>query len=726
MRTQKKQDLLESCKQDQFARVTELLNAGVDPRFQLNSVPQNLSEEKDYLTPIGEILKGKHYTLERLQVVRLLLDAGVDVNSPTDHKTDGSFETPLEIVLDRLRNYKKNPEVYQQVVDLLLTRGADLSFVSLVTIYNFVTSIITSKKLLEVFIPAGLNINMRFRGRSLIEQLVFESSAFIPNQNQYEKLQLLITNGADTPNNIPVDSRNIDPRMFNLLIEKSPEIIRDVTLHDVFVLTSPKVLQSLIALGYDINALDDSGYTPLMKCCVLGFEQAAVILMEAGANLDVADANGQTALHHTLRNIYFGDTKCSYISNSRLFIALELYLRGSTPVRDKDDKTPLMNLSSPNTNLVKFCVGEFTQFEAKYLKVDSYKLAVRYWRFYVPNTRQLVEGASSKEKRFSVSIKNGNVISFVEDIVIKTDVDLNLPRTRLIAALENNNLIVARMVIESFPDLDLTTVKNANGYQVLTMLINNTISNSESDCVPLVMYLADKIKSTECNGPLAFALHALGIADNDAKNKNILQIIEQLLLIGFDLNKLQTIGRDGLQLPGWKKLVASELYQNYQVQPGNKIDALLLVICSNDNFGTFLQAVKSNFYIYVNEGRSASLRIYLADILQNLLENCDLTVYSRNRIKHLMLEDECTFDRQFSTQDVEVLENLIRTLYFTAKEVSINLSKEFTDKSDFVAGKRSSDSNLERDLRAPFWRIEQGSGSTEDGCSEEQDTKCSH
>ena len=562
-----------------------------------------------------------------------------------------------------------------------------------------------------IFIASGFDVNMIFRGRSLVEHLIVMSSAFMPVINQYEKLKLLIESGAAIPGNIPKDSRDIDPLVFSYLVEKSPEIISVVTLHDLFVLTSPGILPLLISRGFDLNLRDEYGRTPLMKCCAMGYDQAAVILMEAGADLDIVDVQGRVALHYAFSNVFTGDNQGSYYrANSRLFIALELYIRGAAPVRDIRGNTPLMSLSNPEPRLVKFCLGEFAQFEAKHFNVDPYKLAVSHWYFHVPETKNLYEGTSDTEKRFSVSVQDKSGLFFIQDVIIKADVDLTLPKQRLIAALENNNLTIVRMVIENFPNLDLSNVKNAKGYQVLTMLIDGIIRNSERDCLPILRYLADKVKSTEYNSPLSFALHALGAADTDAKTRNVLQIIKELLLIGFSLNKIYFFGRGRAHSPGWKKLIASEVYQNYQAQPGNTIDEILLVICSKD---TFLQAVKKNFYICIYEEYSASDRVYLVDILKSLLESSDLTPYSRNCVKNVLLEGEGAYVSPFSTTDTETLTNLTRNLYLASKGVAIDLSQEFADKLQVVGDKRSRVDSDNEDSVTPFWKRGTDAGLTD-------------
>lgn len=55
-------------------------------------------------------------------------------------------------------------------------------------------------------------------------------------------------------------------------------------------------LQREIAAGLDVNEADDDGMTPLHHACIEKSYEAAKILLEAGAAVDVRDKWGGTAL----------------------------------------------------------------------------------------------------------------------------------------------------------------------------------------------------------------------------------------------------------------------------------------------------------------------------------------------------------------------------------------------------------------------------------------------
>nr|CAH7753460.1 unnamed protein product [Callosobruchus chinensis] len=57
------------------------------------------------------------------------------------------------------------------------------------------------------------------------------------------------------------------------------------------------LVQVLLAAGVAVNAADFKGLTPLMTACMFGRTGAAAFLLGMGAANDLADVNGDTALH---------------------------------------------------------------------------------------------------------------------------------------------------------------------------------------------------------------------------------------------------------------------------------------------------------------------------------------------------------------------------------------------------------------------------------------------
>ena len=62
-----------------------------------------------------------------------------------------------------------------------------------------------------------------------------------------------------------------------------------------------------------IDEVDDEGWSGLIHACVLGKFQSALILIENGAELDLKDDEGCTALHHAARQFdYYSVSEIQY------------------------------------------------------------------------------------------------------------------------------------------------------------------------------------------------------------------------------------------------------------------------------------------------------------------------------------------------------------------------------------------------------------------------------
>ena len=54
----------------------------------------------------------------------------------------------------------------------------------------------------------------------------------------------------------------------------------------------------LISNGVDVNSIGPTGETALIICAAAGHARLALHLVRGGANVDVFDGDGWTALHH--------------------------------------------------------------------------------------------------------------------------------------------------------------------------------------------------------------------------------------------------------------------------------------------------------------------------------------------------------------------------------------------------------------------------------------------
>ena len=65
---------------------------------------------------------------------------------------------------------------------------------------------------------------------------------------------------------------------------------------------SSEILSCLIGIGADVNARTNNGVTPLMIAAEEGHINAVTSLVKCGANVDLQDKDGQTALHHAMQS----------------------------------------------------------------------------------------------------------------------------------------------------------------------------------------------------------------------------------------------------------------------------------------------------------------------------------------------------------------------------------------------------------------------------------------
>ena len=135
--------------------------------------------------------------------------------------------------------------------------------------------------------------------------------------NSCDVLSCLLKNGANvdagtnnnyTPLMVASDCGNVD--VVNFLIQHGADIqLRDkdgkTALHYAVhhKCTSFDVLSSLIKNGGDIDACRNDNCTPLMIACCWGHVNVVAFLIERGANIDLQDKNGDTALHYAVRGL---------------------------------------------------------------------------------------------------------------------------------------------------------------------------------------------------------------------------------------------------------------------------------------------------------------------------------------------------------------------------------------------------------------------------------------
>ena len=136
------------------------------------------------------------------------------------------------------------------------------------------------------------------------------------SENSCEILSCLIENGADinkgrndnqTPLMVAAENGHVSVATF--LIEHGADVdLQDndgkTALHHAFHGSdvSCEILSCLIGIGADVNARTNNTGTPLMIAAEKGHINAVTSLVECGANVDLQDKDGQTALHHAMQS----------------------------------------------------------------------------------------------------------------------------------------------------------------------------------------------------------------------------------------------------------------------------------------------------------------------------------------------------------------------------------------------------------------------------------------
>ena len=162
-----------------------------------------------------------------------------------------------------------------------------------------------------VLIKEGVDVSLPdYDGRTALHFAAGSS------ENSCEILSCLIENGADinkgrndnqTPLMVAAENGHVSVATF--LIEHGADVdLQDndgkTALHHAFHGSdvSCEILSCLIGIGADVNARTNNTGTPLMIAAEKGHINAVTSLVECGANVDLQDKDGQTALHHAMQS----------------------------------------------------------------------------------------------------------------------------------------------------------------------------------------------------------------------------------------------------------------------------------------------------------------------------------------------------------------------------------------------------------------------------------------
>lgn len=312
--------------------VESLLKAGASPTTADDNGKSPL------LTAIQERGSDK---IPLLRIMTSLIMAGADIN-----QADPNGVRPLHFACRH---------DLQEVVKLLLDSGVDINSTENYKTALHVAAEAQNEKCMSILMAYGANPNL-LDDNSLTPALVCAKGNFV------EGLAVLIADDADLSKasasgdtclhicgqiRSPAVSRTIH-------ILKNAGIALNVMNNDGYSPLHVHIrkkrtdgVRALIQAGCDVNGLSKGDKTPLMTACDKGHLEAVRMLILAGADVNIESSSKHTALFH------FADTETSTIRTLRLLLAADAVINH----KDQDGDTVLHEAAlGNNPTIIRFLI----------------------------------------------------------------------------------------------------------------------------------------------------------------------------------------------------------------------------------------------------------------------------------------------------------------------------------------------------------------------------------
>jgi ankyrin repeat protein len=259
-------------------------------------------------------------TKPSIEIIRVLLDKGANVNQPTRYKTALMHAAG---------------EGHAEIVQLLLERGAQVN-----TVTDEGTALMEAVKAgntetVKVLLTAGADVKAVNRNNETALILGARQSNYrTPSvQPSAEIVQLLL-------------SQSANPNATNRYGETAL----------MFANTAAKV-KLLVAAGAQLETKDEEGHTALLKAALRGEAGVANALIATGAKVNATDNNGSNALLHALdnENLAYSNDRAT-LPQRRLEVARTLLLAKTLDVnaQNNNGETALMRaVRLQNVELIK-------------------------------------------------------------------------------------------------------------------------------------------------------------------------------------------------------------------------------------------------------------------------------------------------------------------------------------------------------------------------------------
>lgn len=243
-----------------------------------------------------------------LEIVRVLVDKGADVNQPSRSSTA------------LMRAVSAG---YVDIVRLLLSKGAQVN-VNVDDGTPLMVAVIAGQvEIMKLLLAAGADITAvhRMGDQALMmaaEQRSYRNPSAEPNA---EVVQLLLDHGAD------------------------PKARGEYNRTALMLANTAAKVKLLLAKGAEVDAKDEYGQTALMRAAEQGNAAVAGALLDSGASVNVTDNKGLTALLYSLddENLAHGD-EAKTLPARRSEVARRILLAKGVDVNgaNADGETPLI------------------------------------------------------------------------------------------------------------------------------------------------------------------------------------------------------------------------------------------------------------------------------------------------------------------------------------------------------------------------------------------------
>lgn len=230
-------------------------------------------------------------SLESVEISQILIEKGLDVNAKNKW---GS--TPLhgvgtnEIMPDRNDPSKRAPNYREQLTLLLLKHGANQYLQDFYGNALHHAASLESIEVVNLFLQRGMNVNEKNKSGETVLSFIFREDS-----TNSRLIDLLVKNDAKL--SIPHESLPT-PQLMSLV--RTNNNLKEIGCYSIdweFAIESEEITEAFIRFGFDVNEVNEKGFTPLFYAAAFGSVNVIQLLIERKADVTYQNSIGYSALH---------------------------------------------------------------------------------------------------------------------------------------------------------------------------------------------------------------------------------------------------------------------------------------------------------------------------------------------------------------------------------------------------------------------------------------------